>query len=267
MVPASGHNCVCVCLSFPPSLSLPLPRPLPLSLPPFPSLPPSLCLIRTGIFAEATTEPRSVPQRIPLPPPPAFIKFLRLSAKELVRFQTGTIIKGAYLLSTRSIEETQQSRGLATPDMSGQAMGTCRWAQSASVAFLAKLLLAWVPLERRLRGSVLLSLLITESVSPCKHVCSGREQATSDRQNWAVCLLQSGPAQPSLQRKLGAADPQGQQSPLLGCPEVALTAVPLIWAFIHSLSQSFIHLRMCARARDTAVSRKDKVLTLMKCTF
>lgn len=85
--------------------------------------------------------------------------------------------------------------------MSGQAVGTPRWAQSASAAFLAKLLLAWVPLERRLRGSVLLSLLITESVSPFKPVCSGAERASSDRREWAVCLLQSGerPAVPTEQ--------------------------------------------------------------------
>lgn len=81
-------------------------------------------------------------------------------------------------------------------DMSGQVVGTPRWAQSASAAFLAKLLLAWVPLERRLRGSVLLSLLITESVSPFKCVCSGAERASSDRREWAVCLLQSGECPP-----------------------------------------------------------------------
>lgn len=110
---------------------------------------PSLCFCTTGTLCRVPRRTQIHPSA--RPPPPAFIKFLRLRAEESVRIKTGTIIKGAYLLSTRSIEETQKSQGLAMADMSGQAVGTRRWAQSASAAFLAKLLLAWLPLERRLR--------------------------------------------------------------------------------------------------------------------
>lgn len=137
-------------------------------------------------------------------------------------------------------------------DMSGQAVGTPRWAQSASAAFLAKLLLAWVPLERRLRGSVLLSLLITESVSPFKCVCSGAERASSDRREWAVCLLQSGvPGCPHRASGAGGgADTRGQRSllPRMVCSQAALTVVPLVSGLIHSFHQSFVHLGMCSRS-------------------
>ena len=58
--------------------------------------------------------------------------------------------------------------------MSRQVWALKGGASSASAGFLAKLLLAWVPLQRRLRGSAL-HCLITEAVNPFKHVCSGRK--------------------------------------------------------------------------------------------
>lgn len=133
------------------------------------------------------------------------------------------------------------------PDVSGQAVGTRRWAQSASAAFLAKRLLAWVPLERRLRGSVLLSLFITEPASPFRHGCSGRERATSDSRERAACLLQSGesPAVPTERvggRWAGSAEPVIADGLPRGGPDRGTTCLG-----IHSLRQSFIHLGMCSR--------------------
>lgn len=77
-------------------------------------------LAKWGAFAESHIETRFAP-------PPALIP-QRLSdfsgcvpcAEEVTRMKTGTTIKGAYLLSTRNIEERQKSQGLAVADMSGQ---------------------------------------------------------------------------------------------------------------------------------------------------
>lgn len=44
-------------------------------------------------------------------------------------------------------------------------------------------------------------------------------------------------------RENAGVDTQGQWSllPLMACPEVALTVVPLVWAFIHSFIPPVIH--------------------------
>lgn len=75
----------------------------------------SPCLLRMRTLCR-------IPRRTQIRPPPFPPSNLSgcVLCEELARIKTGTFIKGAYLHSARTIEETQKSWGLAA-DMSGQA--------------------------------------------------------------------------------------------------------------------------------------------------
>lgn len=138
--------------------------------------------------------------------------------------------KGSYLPPTRGAEETQpfgvsgagvlgQARALA-----GGSAGRCRVPGNAGIIR--------GPLERSPGESVLLSLLNNKPASTFSLVCSGREQATSNRHNRAACPLQSWGSPPSPQRK--RARPAVREPAADGLPRDGLPRGPLVWAFIHS---------------------------------
>ena len=107
-------------------------------------------------------------------------------------------------------------------DMSRQVWALKGGASSASAGFLAKLLLAWVPLQRRLRGSALLSLFNNGGCEPFQTCLFWQKATTSDRHKWATCLLQAGESLAAPERKWGWPVGQGSWLLLMACPGVAL---------------------------------------------
>lgn len=159
-----------------------------------------------------------------LPPyPPVFIRLLRLCAEELVRIKTGTVTKGALSLFYQKSRGNPETPGVDDGRHVWASMGAPRWAVSSG-GFLAKLLLAWVPLGRSLEDQSFFHCLITELKSPFKHVCSGRERATSDRPECAACFPTENTGKPMGQGSL-----------------VLLVAHPGVNSLIHSFTQPVSH--------------------------
>lgn len=138
----------------------------------------------------------------------------------------------------------QKSQGLVVTDMSRQVWALEGGASSASAGFLAKLLLAWVPLQRRLRGSALLSLFNNGACEPFQVCLFWQKATTSDRHKWATCLLQAGESLAAPKRKWGWPVGQGSWLLLMACPGVAL--IECLCLGIHSFNQPVIHWGMCS---------------------
>lgn len=179
-----------------------------------PSPPPSRLLAMRALY-RIHIEARSAPPSNPLPTPQCLSDFSGCMLKNLRELKQEPSSKVLYLFSTRNLEETQKPQGLVMADMSGQA-----WALpgglSASGGFLAKLLLAWVPLERRLRGSVLLSLFNNGAQEPFQACLFWQRAATSDRAEWAACPLRLEPGRPHRENR--QASGSGRLVLLVACP-------------------------------------------------